>query len=315
MIPDRPHAFHGIYAATLCPLHDDGRIDETTLARHLEACAFVPGMAGLLINGHAGENFMLSREEKRRVTAIAAEVCGQRSILVSGINAEDSLEAQRHVDDAEAAGADAVLVFPPFSWALSLDAEIAVRHHRIATSNSRLPLFIYQAGVRAGALGYTAEVLERLVQLPNVIGIKEGSWETAAYEANLRLVRRVAPEVMVMASGDEHLLTCFALGTAGSLVSLACVTPELVVGLYRAMQAGDLAAARAFNDRIYPLAKAIYGMAPGGHANARLKTCLKLLGHIPSDAMRPPMGPLPDSEVAMLAQALKAAGLHTTEPT
>lgn len=47
--------------------------------------------------------------------------------------------------------------------------------------------------------------------------------------------------------------------------------------------AGDLATARAFNDRIYPLARAIYGTAPGGHANARLTTCLKLRGHIPSD--------------------------------
>ncbi|CAN5693203.1 hypothetical protein BH11PSE13_BH11PSE13_36030 [soil metagenome] len=186
---------------------------------------------------------------------------------------------------------------------------MTLRHHRIATANSRLPLFLYQAGVRAGTLGYTADVLEQLVQLPNVIGIKEGSWESAAYEANRRMVQRVAPHVMVMASGDEHLLTCFAVGTEGSLVSLACIAPELVVGLYRAMEAGDLAAARTFNDRIYPLAKAIYGTAPGGHANARLKACLKLLGRIPSDAMRPPMGPLPDDEVAMLVQALQAAGL------
>ena len=123
------------------------------------------------------------------------------------------------------------------------------------------------------------------------------------------MIQRVAPHVLVMASGDEHLLTCFAVGTEGSLVSLACVSPELVVELYRAMEAGDLALARRLNDRIYPLAKAIYGTAPGGHANARLKTCLKLLGHIESDAMRPPMGPLPEAEVAMLAAALKAAGL------
>ena len=119
MIPRQPDAFQGIYAATLCPLLDDGRIDEATLARHLEANAFVPGMKGLLINGHAGENFSLSREEKRRVTEIAFEVCGERSLLVCGINAEDSFEAQRHVDDAKAAHADAVLIFPPFSWALS----------------------------------------------------------------------------------------------------------------------------------------------------------------------------------------------------
>jgi 4-hydroxy-tetrahydrodipicolinate synthase len=309
MIPDRPHAFHGIYAATLCPLHDDGRIDETTLARHLEACAFVPGMAGLLVNGHAGENFMLSREEKRRVTAIAAEVCGQRSILVSGINAEDSLEAQRHVDDAKAAGADAALVFPPFSWALSQDEQVALTHHRIANANARMPLMLYQAGVGAGAMAYRPEVLAELAQLPDVVGIKEGSWEAAAYEAHLRLVKRVAPHVAMMASGDEHLFTCFMVGSEGSLVSLAAITPELVIALDQAVRRKDLDEARRLNDRIYPLAKAIYGTAPGGHATARLKTCLKLLGRIPSDAMRAPMGPLPAAEVALLERALGAAGV------
>jgi len=301
--------FRGIHAATVCPLREDGRIDEDALARHLSTVAAADGITGLLINGHAGENFMLDREDKRRVTAIARKACPPGTVLVCGINAEDSLEAQRHVDDAAEAGADAVLVFPPFSWALSQDAEVAVRHHRIANARSALPLFIYQAGVRAGALGYTPEVLERLVRLPGVIGVKEGSWECAAYEANRRLIRRVAPQVMVMASGDEHLFTCFAIGTEGSLVSLACVAPELVVGLYRAMLAGDLASARQWNERIYPLAKAIYGTAPGGHANARLKTCLKLLGRLDNDIMRPPMGPLPAAEVEMLTQALKAAGL------
>lgn len=42
-----------------------------------------------------------------------------------------------------------------------------------------------------GALAHTADVLERLAQLPNEIGIKESSWEAAAYEANLRLVSHV----------------------------------------------------------------------------------------------------------------------------
>jgi 4-hydroxy-tetrahydrodipicolinate synthase len=310
MIPQQPNAFHGIYAATLCPLLDDGRIDETTLARHLEANAFVPGIKGLLINGHAGENFSLSREEKRRVTEIAFEVCGERSLLVCGINAEDSLEAQRHVDDARAAGADAVLVFPPFSWALSQDARMAATHHRIANANAQMPLMLYQAGVNAGTLGYRPEVLAELAQMPHVVGVKEGSWEAAAYEAHRRLVKRVAPHVAMMASGDEHLLTCFAIGSEGSLVSLAAVVPELVIDLDLAMKRGDLAEARRLNDRIYPLAKAIYGTAPGGYATARLKTCLKLLGRFPSDAMRPPIGPLPREEVGALERALAEAGVH-----
>jgi len=309
MIPHRPHPFHGIYAATLCPLLPGGGIDESALARHLDACASAPGMAGLLINGHAGENFTLSREEKRRVTEIAAEVCGRRAVLVSGINAEDSLEAQRHVDDAKTAGADAVLLFPPFSWALSQDPHMAITHHTVANANARMPLMVYQAGVNAGAMAYRPDVLAALAQLPQVVGIKEGSWEAAAYEANLRLVRRVAPHVAMMASGDEHLFTCFAVGSDGSLVSLAAVVPELVIALDAAVRQKDLDAARALNDRIYPLAKAIYGTAPGGWATARLKTCLKLLGRIPSDAMRLPIGPLPAAEEAALERALAQAGV------
>ena len=308
MIPERSHPFNGIYAATLCPLHEDGSIDEETLARHLEACAFVSGMHGLLINGHAGENFMLSRPEKRRVTEIAREVCGHRAVLVCGVNAEDSREAQSHVDDAKAAGADAVLVFPPFSWALSQDAHMAVRHHEIANARAQMPLMLYQAGVRAGSLAYRPEVLAQLAQLPHVVAIKEGSWETAAYEAHRLLIQRVAPHVAMMASGDEHLFTCMAVGSDGSLVSLAAIVPELVIALEAAVQRKDLEEARRLNARIYPLAKAIYGTAPGGYANARLKACLKLLGRFPSDAMRPPIGALPTEEIATLERALSEAG-------
>lgn len=309
MLPNRSHPFHGIYAATICPLHPDGRIDEQALARHLEANAFVAGMTGLLINGHAGENFSLSREEKLRVTQVAVEVCGRHSVLVCGVNAEDSHEAQRHVDDAKAAGADAVLLFPPFSWALSQDAQMAITHHTVANANAQMPLMLYQAGVNAGTMAYRPEVLSTLAQLPHVVGVKEGSWEAAAYEGNRRLVKRVAPHVAMMASGDEHLFTCFAVGTEGSLVSLAAVVPELVIALDAALREKDLDRARALNERIYPLAKAIYGTAPGGWATARLKTCLKLLGRIPHDTMRLPIGPLPAREVAALERALADAGI------
>ena len=309
MLPNRSHPFHGIYAARICPLHPDGRIGEQALARHLEANAFVAGMTGLLINGHAGENFSLSREEKLRVTQIAVEVCGRHSVLVCGVNAEDSHEAQRHVDDAKAAGADAVLLFPPFSWALSQDAQMAITHHTVANANAQMPLMLYQAGVNAGTMAYRPEVLSTLAQLPHVVGVKEGSWEAAAYEGNRRLVKRVAPHVAMMASGDEHLFTCFAVGTEGSLVSLAAVVPELVIALDAALREKDLDQARALNERIYPLAKAIYGTAPGGWATARLKTCLKLLGRIPHDTMRLPIGPLPAHEVAALERALADAGV------
>src|SRR5690606_7216173 len=244
MLRNEDQSINGIYAATVCPLTKSYQIDENALAIHLEKISDVDGIVGLLINGHAGENATLTRSEKRRVIEIANEVCGNRSVIVSGINCESSYAAQQEVNDAKTGGADISLIFPPYSWALSHTTEMAVNHHRIANEQAKMPLMLYQAGVNAGGMAYSRETLEALVSLPEVIGIKEGSWETSAYEANRTLVKRVAPHVAVMASGDEHLLTCFALGSEGSLVSLAIVIPELIVALDRAVANSDLETAR-----------------------------------------------------------------------
>lgn len=309
MTPDEKARFFGIYAATVCPMHgDDATIDEAALVSHLAPLAKVDGLLGFLINGHAGENFLLSGDEKKFVVEIARDVVGDR-LMVAGVNQEDSRAAAAEAETAMAAGADAIMLFPPMSWALGHDLEMVVRHHRMVAEAATAPLFLYQAPVGAGRMAYGPEVLAAVARLPNVVGVKEGSWETAAYEANRRLVKKVAPDVGVMASGDEHLLTCFILGSEGSLVSLACIWPEPIIRLDAAVRAGNLAAARAAHDDIYPLARAIYGTAPAYHATPRLKACLKLLGRLADDQVRPPIERLPALEIERLRIVLKEVGL------
>jgi len=244
VIPGTPHPFRGIYVATLTPFRPDGSLDETVLADHFRSVTADPGIVGVLCNGHAGESFLLTRGERRRVVEIAAATIGKTHIVVSGVLAESSDEAALHGADAAAAGADAILVFPPFSWALSQDDAMAVTHHRRIAAAAKLPMMLYQAGV-SSAMAYRPEVLARLIQLPGVVGIKDGSWESAAYDRNRVLVKGIAPQVEMMASGDEHLLSCFALGSDGSLVSLAALMPGEIVALDRAVAQGDIAAARA----------------------------------------------------------------------
>lgn len=308
MIPSHEHPFHGIYVATLTPFRADGTIDAPLLAAHFRSFTDIPGIVGVLCNGHAGENFLLSREERRLVTEIAAEAIGHRLVIVSGVVAEATEEAALHAADAAEVGADAVLVFPPFSWALSQDARMAVTHHRRIGEACGRPLMLYQAGV-ASAMAYPPEVLAALVQLPGVVAVKEGSWESNRYDQNRRLVREVAPHVAMMASGDEHLLSCFVVGSEGSLVSLAVLMPREIVALDQAVREGDLMTARRLHARIQPLANAIYGRAPGGLATARLKACMALLGHWKNPLPRPPITALPDAEIADLRAALTRAGL------
>ena len=307
MIPEGPTPFFGVYAATPAPLTGDFALDEASLRTLLAELAAVPGLAGFLVNGHAGENPSMPLADQCRIVAIAAETVGDRVTVISGVNVENSLAAAAHARDLEDAGADALMVFAPNGWALFQDEQTALIHHRRILDATAAPLLLFQASVGAGAMAYPLETLRRLVRLPRVVAIKEGSWEVAAYEANRRLIREAAPHVAVMGSGDEHLFTSFAVGSEGSIVSLAAVVPEPVIALFDAVRAGNLAAARDLNERIWPLARAIYRAAPGGRANARLKTCLKMLGRFPDDAMLPPQIATPPQEHEALRAALATA--------
>ncbi|UWU71832.1 dihydrodipicolinate synthase family protein [Bradyrhizobium sp. NC92] len=299
----------GIHAATIVPMTPGFEVDEAQLASHLISVASTPGINGLLVNGHAGENFVLSLAEKRRVVELARQHAPKDCLIVSGVNHESSLEAAREAAALEQAGADGLLVFPPNSWALGHADDCVIEHHRRIRDATTGPLMLYAAPVGAGAMAYAQALLTRLVADARFVAVKEGSWEVAAYEQNLRLIRKLRPDFVVLGSGDEHLLTSYIVGSAGSQVSLACVVPELVVGLWSAAEAGDWERARAAHDKLYPLAVAIYRDPPGGRATVRLKACLKLLGRLSCDAARPPQPVATRGELQALEQALRVAGV------
>lgn len=301
-------ALCGVHAATVVPLKPDFSIDEEALAAHLAWVSQRPGIRGLLVNGHAGENFFLSNEEKCRVVETARAVSPPDCLLVSGVNSESSLQAACEATMLEDAGADGLLVFPPNSWALEHCDEAVWLHHDHVRDATALPLLIYGAPVTAGAMAYSQGVLERLAAEPRIVGIKEGSWEVAAYEANLRLLKALRPDFVVLGSGDEHLLTSYLIGSAGSQVSLAAVVPDLVCELWGAAEAGDWPRARAAHERLYPLVVAIYRDPPGGRAAARLKACLKINGQLRHDSVRPPQTAATSDEYRRLEKALTVAG-------
>ena len=302
--------WHGLYPSTILPMRSDFSPDWDAYAAHTAACGLWPGIAGVLCNGHAGENTVICLAEKQRAVAETVAVAGSTRIVVAGVNQEGSLDAAREAAAAMEAGADAIMVFPPNGFALAQDGEIACRHHEIIIrAIPDAPLFLFQASHAAGQLAYPPEVLDRLLELPGVVGIKEGGWEVNRYDALRRRVKRARPEVAVLASGDEHLLACMVHGSDGSMVSLADIVPDAILELDAAVRGSDLAAARAIHARIEPLADAIYGQPPGGRATARLKWCLARLGRIPDPALRPPAGPVGPTEAALLEDALRAAGL------
>lgn len=295
----------GIHAALVVPIGPDDSIDEAGYLRQLDHVLDAPGLAGLLVNGHAGENGTTSDEEKARIVRLTRERVPANLSITSGVLAESAHHGARQAALLEAAGVDAVLVFPPFSWALGVEPSTVLSHHRIIHDAVSTPLLLYAAPV-GGPLAYSEAVRDELITLRNVRGIKDGSWEVAASERLTARVKSTRPDMMVMGSGDEHLLLNYFIGTEGSQVSLAAPIPHLVCRLWEAAEAQDWATARACHARLQPLAHLIYHAAPASRANARLKACLAILGVIDSDRMRLPHQPIPREEYPALERALRA---------
>jgi 4-hydroxy-tetrahydrodipicolinate synthase len=104
------------------------------------------------------------------------------------------------------------------------------------------------------------------------------------------------------------LMASFLLGADGCISGMGSVTADLQAELLAAVQAGDLARARAVNDRLAPLVSVFYA-PPFVDMHNRMKEALVLLGRIPAAHVRPPLTPVSATEREAIRQALIAAEL------
>tara|TARA_Y100001936_G_scaffold58361_1_gene57554 strand:+ start:2752 stop:3672 length:921 start_codon:yes stop_codon:yes gene_type:complete len=300
--------FKGIYAATVVPLKKNKSLDQNGLSKHIKDVINTKGIKGLLLNGHAGENFTLNINEQIKVVEIAKKFKNLNKKLISGLNFEDAILASKVAKKMEKAGADAILIFPPFSWSQGISEEMIFQHHKIICNKVNKPVFLYQSSIYSGDLSYKKNLLKKLLKIKNIIGVKEGSWNYKSYVNNYKFLKKIKNSFLVMASGDEHLYPCFKYASDGSQVSLAAITPEKIVELIRLIEKKEFSKAKKLDNRLLILAKNIYGKYPANFATARIKYCLKVLKKIPNDFMRSTIA-LDNLEKKHLKKSLKSLGL------
>lgn len=308
----RRATWSGVYPAILLPFRDDGRysLDEEGLRAYARTFVGIPGVRGLVANGHTGEIHTLFPHERCRVVEILADELGDEVPIISGISAEATLEAIHHAQEAQRAGAKGILLMPPHLWLrFGRTSETAIRFVQEIAASIDIGIIIHQYPAWT-KVSYTTEELVELAKIPNVVAIKDGTRELARYERNVRALRAAAPDIAILTCHDEYLLPTLIQGVDGALVGFAGFVPELICDLVAAALAGRLNEARVLADRVYVLKQAIYRMGePSADAHQRMKAAVYLLGRIPSPIVRPPLAPLSDEIFAELREQLVQVGL------
>lgn len=304
------HRPYGIYPAIPLPFNDDYSIDESAYRSYLRWIAS-QGVQGLVASGHTGEINSLTREERKRVVEICVDEVGDQLPIYTGVSAEGTLEAIEHARDAQEAGAQGILLMPPHQWLrFGMKPETPVSYFSAIANAIDIDIIVhlYPAWTKAF---YTLEMRQAMAALDNVVAIKDGTRDMARYQKDVRAIKDQHPDVSILTCHDEYLLPTMIFGIEGALVGFGSLVPELITGLWKAVEANDLVAARAYEDKLLPLKLAVYGMGePSGDAHARLKEALVQRGKLPSPLMRPPIPTLTQAERDQISQALDAAGIE-----
>jgi 4-hydroxy-tetrahydrodipicolinate synthase len=300
----------GVIPATLIAFDQDYVIDQKNSIKHLRDVVATDRLSAITVNGHASEIHACSFAEQQELLALSLAEVGDRLPLVNGVYADGSYAAVDVARMAAAEGASALLVFPPNSMSMGgqLRSDMALRHFAMIAEATDLPLILFQYPQATG-LGYPFATMQAIFDaVPSIVAIKDWCNDPMLHEKHIRDFQSRQRPVNVLTTHSSWLMASLSMGPAGLLSGAGSVIADLQVALFEAIQANDLAAARAVNDRIYPLAQAFY-RAPFLDMHNRMKVCLQLLGRIDAAVVRPPLMPLTSAETEDLKAALVASGL------
>lgn len=229
--------FSGVMSALVSCVDEQENVKEDAM-RRLMNWHLKEGMSGFYLTGGTGEGPVLQKETRKRIVEIAKDEAGGRCSLIVHVGAIDlrtAVELARHASDV---GVDAISSVPPFFFKYG---EPQIRDYYQALSDaSGLPLLMYASPLAGVAI--TRDMVERLMTVPNMIGVK---WTSYDYYTMHRLKELQGGDINIINGPDECLLCGLSMGADGGIGATYNVMPKLFAEIYDQFRAGNWEAAQS----------------------------------------------------------------------
>jgi len=243
---------NGIFAAITTPFDGDGAVAVDRLRENIARYNRIP-LAGYVAVGSTGESVLLTRAEVEQVFSAVREAAAPGRILIAGTGSESTPETISRSKAAADLGFDGVLVKTPSFYKSALNPDTLAEHYRRVADTSKLPVILYSIPQLTG-VALEADLVARLAEHPNIIGIKESSGNVQRVG---EIIAAVPEGFQVVVGSADTLYASLLLGAVGGVLALADCLPELCIELYRAVAADQTVNARGLNRRILPASKKI----------------------------------------------------------
>lgn len=272
-----------IFSALVLPVDESERLDRGAL-RALVEMELADGVEGFYCCGSSGEGLLMSLEERMRVVEdVMNTVNGRVSVVahVGTVRTQDVITLARH---AREVGCTAISMIPPYYYHFSLE-EITGYYEAVARAVPDMPIILYNIPQFTG-VEFTKENAARLMENPNIIGIKHTSHNLYALER----LSMAYPDKCYLNGFDEMFLGALAMGAEGTISTTTNLFAPLFLRIREAFRAGDMARAQRLQHQL----------------NARVETLVKhgifaatkygcTLRGVPCGACRAPFAPLSEA--------------------
>ena len=256
------------------------------------------GADALIVLGTTGEPATVSASERPAVIECAVARVRRRVPVIVGTGANDTREAVRLSIEAQALGADALLVVTPYYNRASRSGLMA--HFNAVADSVALPVIMYNVPGRTG-VNLPPETVAALARHPNLCAVKDASGDLRQLTD---LAAACGEGVAVYCGNDDQVVPAMALGARGVISVAANVVPRPMRELTHAWLEGDPAKALDWQLRLLPLIRALFSEV----SPIPVKAALSAMGLIENN-LRLPLTPLDREKAEALVETLRKAGI------
>lgn len=242
--------FIGAGTALITPF-SGGEIDYVTLERLIN-WQIEESIDAIIISGTTGESPTLSREEKKSLLDFALKTVKGRVPVIAGTGTNSTSDSILLSKDAEALGADGLLVVTPYYNKPSQRGLYA--HYEAIAEAVSLPVILYNVPGRT-SVDLLLETVIALSKIPNILGLKEASGKPQRVE----ILKGNVPEGFRIYTGnDPEIAEFMERGAHGVISVLSNVMPRLTHTLVSGSLEGKKEEARTLQKKAERLIEALF---------------------------------------------------------
>ncbi len=287
----------GIIPAMVTPLDDYGNVNERTL-RKLTNYLINGKVHGLFVVGSTGEWYGLDINQKKKIFETVVEEANGRVPIYAGTGAITTKETVILTKMAKDVGVSAASILTPVF--ISPNQQELYHHYCDIANSVDIPILLYNNPGKTG-INLTADLVERLSKIDNIIGIKDSSGDMTLTE---EYIRRTNDNFSVLAGRDTLILSTLIYGGKGAIAATANIVPKIVVKIYEEYIKGNIKEALKAQYDLAPLRLAFsLGSFP-----VVMKEGLKLMG-IDAGSTFKPVEPMTEDNKIKLKKVLEEMGV------